>query len=69
MVPSVIGNSPNLVFCDTPNTLSNGLIGLKSMLTDLPKDMVTFPVIDSLRMTRTGKRLTGMVVFVAFPVQ
>ena len=66
VVPSIIGDSPDLVFRDTPNMLSNGFIGLKLMLTDLPKDMVTLTVIDSLGTTRTRKRFWSMVVFIAF---
>jgi len=66
MIPSLIGNGSDLVFCDTPNVLGNGLIGLKSMLTDLPKNVTSLVVVDSFRTTGTGKRFTGIAVFIPF---
>ena len=46
MIPSLIGDSSDLVFCDTPNVLDNGLIGLKLMLTDLPKNVTSPTVVE-----------------------
>jgi hypothetical protein len=66
MIPSLIGNSSDLVFCDIPNVLGNGLIGLKSMLTDPPKNVTLLAVVESFKMTGTGKRFTGIAVFIPF---
>jgi hypothetical protein len=66
MIPNLIGDGSDLVFCDTPNMLSNGLIGLKLMLMDLQKNVTLLTVVDSFRMTRTGKRSMGMAVFIPF---
>ena len=66
MIPSLIGDGSDLVFCDTSNVLGNGLIGPKLMLTDLLKNVTSLVVVDSFRTTRMGKRFTGMVVFIPF---
>ena len=66
MIPSLIGNSSDLVFCDIPNALGNGLIGLKLMLMDLPKNVTSLTVVDSFRTTEMGKRFMGMAVFIPF---